>query len=58
MQIATYSGFAWVATPWLYPTEITQLRFRSKGTALATTANWLWYVICLQKYLKLVLTMI
>jgi MFS family permease len=42
VYIATYSGFAWVATPWLYPTEITELRFRNQGTALATSANWLW----------------
>ncbi|KAI5849172.1 sugar transporter [Tricharina praecox] len=42
VYIATYSGFAWVATPWLYPTEINELRFRNQGTALATSANWLW----------------
>ncbi|KAF8150749.1 general substrate transporter [Crassisporium funariophilum] len=42
VYIATYSGFAWVATPWLYPTEISELRFRNQGTALATSANWLW----------------
>lgn len=42
VYIATYSGFAWVATPWLYPTEINELRFRNQGAALATSANWLW----------------
>ncbi|KAF8540226.1 putative sugar transporter [Trichophaea hybrida] len=42
IYIATYSGFVWVATPWLYPTEINELRFRNQGTALATSANWLW----------------
>ncbi|KAI5844619.1 general substrate transporter [Morchella snyderi] len=42
VYIATYSGFAWVATPWLYPTEISELKFRSQATALATSANWLW----------------
>ncbi|KAI5816614.1 putative Myo-inositol transporter 1 [Pyronema omphalodes] len=42
LYIATYSGFAWVATPWLYPTEINELRFRNQGAALATSANWLW----------------
>jgi sugar porter (SP) family MFS transporter len=42
VYIATYSGFGWVAIPWLYPTEINELRFRAKGAALATTANWIW----------------
>lgn len=42
VYIATYSGFAWVATPWLYPTEINLLRYRNQGAALATSANWLW----------------
>ncbi|GAO48299.1 general substrate transporter [Saitoella complicata NRRL Y-17804] len=42
LYIASYSGFGWVACPWLYPTEIVELRFRSKGTALATMSNWSW----------------
>ncbi|RPA96074.1 hypothetical protein L873DRAFT_1845581 [Choiromyces venosus 120613-1] len=29
VYIATYSGFAWVATPWLCPTEILEFRFRN-----------------------------
>jgi sugar porter (SP) family MFS transporter len=42
VYIATYSGFSWVSTPWVYPVEINELRFRAKGAALATTANWIW----------------
>lgn len=40
VYIATYSGFAWAATP--YPTEISELNPRSQATALAASANWLW----------------
>ncbi|KAF2094294.1 sugar transporter STL1 [Rhizodiscina lignyota] len=37
----TFFGPTWLPIPWLYPTEITTLRLRSKGAAIATFAIWI-----------------
>ncbi|KAI0462614.1 hypothetical protein LJB42_004110 [Komagataella kurtzmanii] len=41
--IAANSSFAysWGPIPWLFPSEILPLTFRSKGASLATATNWL-----------------
>ncbi|OQV08712.1 hypothetical protein CLAIMM_12939 [Cladophialophora immunda] len=37
----TFFGPTWLPIPWLYPTEITTLRLRSKGAAIATFSVWI-----------------
>lgn len=38
----SFFGISWLSVAWLYPAEITPLRIRSKGTAVASIANWLF----------------
>ena len=33
-------GMGVLAVPWLYPTEVNALAFRSKGASLAMASNW------------------
>lgn len=38
----SFFAISWLCVAWLYPAEITPLRIRSKGTAVASIANWLF----------------
>lgn len=35
-------GMSWDSIPWLYAAEITPLRLRHMGSAIATFSEWLW----------------
>ncbi|CAL8578176.1 hypothetical protein XPA_003975 [Xanthoria parietina] len=35
-----FFGIGWQGVPWLYPTEINSLAYRTKGAALGTATNW------------------
>ncbi|KAL8671441.1 MAG: hypothetical protein Q9168_004070 [Polycauliona sp. 1 TL-2023] len=36
-----FFGIGWQGVPWLYPTEINSLAYRTKGAALGTATNWI-----------------
>ncbi|KAI4183355.1 MAG: hypothetical protein LQ346_006356 [Caloplaca aetnensis] len=37
-----FFGIGWQGVPWLYPTEINSLAYRTKGAALGTATNWIF----------------
>ncbi|KAL9635818.1 MAG: hypothetical protein Q9204_002476 [Flavoplaca sp. TL-2023a] len=37
-----FFGIGWQGVPWLYPTEINSLAYRTKGAAAGTAMNWLF----------------
>ena len=41
-------GMSWNSIPWLYAPEITPLRLRHVGSAVATFSEWLWTFVSLE----------
>ena len=45
----SFFAVGWLGMTWLYPAEIVPLRIRAPANALATSANWVSFNLCLNR---------